>query len=1043
MLSKRQRGGFLFCALSNCKEDPDADADAVRPVEPRSWEVVPPEEDYRRQEVVGKLPVERIRHDLNKALEKTQVVVVSGGTGSGKSTQLPQFLVDDWRQGSGGGALGRPPAVIVTQPRRIAAVSIAQRVAWERNEDIGWGVGYSIRGKRLQAEAHDGTMEFVTTGTLLRRVINDPFLQRYSVVVLDEVHERDLMTDFLLILIREVLPRRPDLRVVLMSATLDVGTFARYFKGCAVLEVPSGPRFPVEEVYLDSGFFASFPATSRLLQLEQQGRFDSDLANSAQEDKKVKLVEQINESRQSNAGFEETWREYCDEDLNGKYDPEKHSFSQLLEFMASQGIKAFAGKRRLQNYEDAFNRDDNADPGQAVALELNLLTGSMPYWGSDTNDRSILDVAQTTIMKLVPEMLRAAETAVPGDEVEGVAVKGSLLCFLPGWGEIRYLADSLSKESNMWIVPLHSTLPQEEQQLVFKEAPDGKIKVILATSIAESSVTINDVTVVVDAGLVREMTFDPHRKMSAMDLVWTSQSSAIQRKGRSGRVRNGRVFRLYSRDQFACLPWRSAPEIQRVDLARTCLQAIVLRREPRAFLEAALDPPRIAAVEEAMSELVKLEALQEGNPPLMTPVGEILGRMPMDPRLARAAMMGSIFGLPKLTAMMLVVAGDRTPFNMPLERRKESLAKQRTFCNWSDPFSALRALQQWERASQEYGLSEARRWSNFNYLNQRKVMSLSRASFQLLRDMQFSGLLGETFLEEDQPDCAGDQFDGVGSIFEEDQAVSLEGAGEEAWFASLRDDFDAEFEDEPLLAGLLCSAFPGNLAHFTSRNGKSSWYRTQNLGKALLSKQSVNAAAGAGEDDQADLDEAYQEYADSEPGSRPWVLFGELTVNNGMGSLRNSTVMEPWQVALFGGRDVQLDEHAIMTEDPTSTLQIDRWLDLKGPKKSIQLALGLRQELREAVMWQALAVTQDPVAAAVMQRVRTFFKILRDLITGRDLDELDLDFMRTWQPPEIHERTPDKEELQGKNVVELRAILKELGLKVSGRKHELVQRSVE
>ncbi|CAE8613540.1 unnamed protein product [Polarella glacialis] len=531
--------------------------------------------------------------------------------------------------------------------------------------------------------------------------------------------------------------------------------------------------------------------------------------------------------------------------------------------------------------------------------------------------------------------------------------------------------------------------------------------------------------------------------MSAMDLVWTSQSSAIQRKGRSGRVRNGRVFRLYSRDQFACLPWRSAPEIQRVDLARTCLQAIVLRREPRAFLEAALDPPRIAAVEEAMSELVKLEALEEGNPPLMTPVGEILGRMPMDPRLARAAMMGSIFGLPKLTAMMLVVAGDRTPFNMPLERRKESLAKQRTFCNWSDPFSALRALQQWERASQEYGLSEARRWSNFNYLNQRKVMSLSRASFQLLRDMQFSGLLGETFLEEDQPDCAGDQFDGVGSIFEEDQAVSLEGAGEEAWFASLRDDFDAEFEDEPLLAGLLCSAFPGNLAHFTSRNGKSSWYRTQNLGKALLSKQSVNAAAGAGEDDQADLDEAYQEYADSEPGSRPWVLFGELTVNNGMGSLRNSTVMEPWQVALFGGRDVQLDEHAIMTEDPTSTLQIDRWLDLKGPKKSIQLALGLRQELREAVMWQALAVTQDPVAAAVMQRVRTFFKILRDLITGRDLDELDLDFMRTWQPPEIHERTPDKEELQGKNVVELRAILKELGLKVSGRKHELVQRCVE
>eukprot|EP00930_Biecheleria_cincta_P019174 TRINITY_DN14707_c0_g3_i1.p1 TRINITY_DN14707_c0_g3~~TRINITY_DN14707_c0_g3_i1.p1 ORF type:complete len:1410 (+),score=327.38 TRINITY_DN14707_c0_g3_i1:197-4426(+) len=997
----------------------NAEADSPPKIEHRNWEVVPPEEDYRRQEVVGKLPVEKIRVDLNKALEETQVVIVSGGTGSGKTTQLPQFLVDDWREGSGTGALRRPPALVVTQPRRIAAVSIAQRVAWERNEDLGWGVGYSIRGDRVQAQAPDGTMEFVTVGTLLARVMNDPFLQRYSVIVLDEVHERDLMTDFLLILIKEILPKRPDLRLVLMSATLDVGTFARYFQCCQVLEVPSGSRFPVEEIYLDSSFFDDTKGASQLLRMEEQGRRDMDVTTAEEGQRKAQLVDQINEKRHQSSDYERRWQEFCDAELEGDYEPAKHEFSELLEFLSSEGFKAFAGRRRLQDIEDAekaaaivgdegFDDDGHQQDVRSKRRSASLATGSMPWWGSDTNDFTYLEVAEALIRKVVPELLQAPLECADEGFGDTAVARGSLLCFLPGWGEIKNLAERLADCQDIWVLPLHSTLPQEEQQLVFEAPPEGQVKVILATSIAESSVTINDVTVVVDSGLIREMRYDAKRRLSAMDTVCASQSNAIQRKGRAGRVRRGKVFRLYSRAQFECLPWRSSPEMQRVDLSRTCLQAILLRREPREFLQAAPDAPHVADIEEAMWELASIDAIENGTPPLMTPLGEVIARMPLDPRLGRAVMMGAIFGLPKLTAMMLVVAGERTPFIMPAAKRNESLHKQRLFCNWSDTFSALRALQQWEQTAQERGIGCSRRWSNYNYVNQRKIMGLSRSAFQLLKDMQLSGLLGEDFSldEEFQLQCPGNQFDGVASIFEDESFLGAGGGGfaesdQEEWLLALND-HDADYEDEPLLAGLLCSSFPGNLAKFQKLKGSSSWYRTRNMSRTILHKSSVNSHASASSPDDGEepdpLEVPDEEYADSQPGNRPWLLYTDLTVSNSVGFLRNATVMEPWQVALFGG--------ARASSRPTpEVLELDGWLQIRSNERSLDIAQALREEIKQAVMWQALAVTQDETAVNMLARAKIFFRFLRAMITGRQLSQEDIDLLESWELPAFEDST--------------------------------------
>ena len=197
------------------------------------------------------LPIKTIRQDLLDALRTNQVVVVSGGTGSGKSTQCPQYILEDAIL-NGRGAETR---IVVTQPRRIAAISVAERVAAERDERLGNSVGYAVRFNRELPREAGGSIEFVTTGVLLRRLVNDPTLEGVSHVLIDEVHERDVDTDFLLVLLKDLLTKKPQLRVLLMSATLDADSFGTYFSQITghvpVMSVPTQPRYPVEMIYLE------------------------------------------------------------------------------------------------------------------------------------------------------------------------------------------------------------------------------------------------------------------------------------------------------------------------------------------------------------------------------------------------------------------------------------------------------------------------------------------------------------------------------------------------------------------------------------------------------------------------------------------------------------------------------------------------------------------------------------------------------------------------------------------------------------------------
>lgn len=415
---------------------------AILRLEARKRSVSPEFAEQRR--VRQSLPAWRERQKIVGFVSNHRVVVLTGETGCGKTTQVPQYVLEDAElQGS-----GAEVHIVVTQPRRIAAISVAERVAWERGETLGKSVGYAIRLESSPPRPR-GSILYCTTGILLHRLQRADGLVGVSHVIIDEVHERDVDTDFLLVVIRELLNHSPTLRVVVMSATLDASIFTRYFGGCPLVNIP-GMTHPVRVYNLDD-----------LPQL--MGRFH------------------LPALRQAHGG--------------------------------------------------SLDEED-------VDIDL---TVSVIVWIS--------------------------QVFAQGD--------GAILCFLPGWDTITIVRDRLLKvraSRFMMIVPLHSQLPAGEQRAAFARAPFGMRKVVLATNIAETSVTIDDVVYVVDSGKIKEKQYDVSRNLTTMRVQWTSQASARQRQGRAGRVQPGFCFQLFTQTTFLNMLEHQIPEMQRVPLEELCLQ---------------------------------------------------------------------------------------------------------------------------------------------------------------------------------------------------------------------------------------------------------------------------------------------------------------------------------------------------------------------------------------------------------------------------------------------------------------------------------------
>lgn len=562
--------------------------------------------------------------------------------------------------------------------------------------------------------------------------------------------------------------------------------------------------------------------------------------------------------------------------------------------------------------------------------------------------------------------------------VDDDAVPGSVLCFLPGWAEIRNCQEQLEhldhRTEKLWVLPLHSTLPKADQELIFKRPPAGKMKVILGTNIAESSVTIDDVVVVIDSGLIREVSYDPVRHLSVLETCWVSQSSAIQRMGRAGRVRKGKVYRFFSRVQLEQAPWRTTPEMQRVELTSTCLQALALRREARDFLGRAPDPPSHAAVETALEELLQLGALclpegerteaseVDGMRERMMPLGDALSRMTPSPKLSRMLITSTLFGAVDVACMLAaVIAAPRRVFVSPPGKRKESVACVRGFSATSDVLAAYEACKGYEGWKMARGEAYASRWASDLFLVPKRLSGLLQTRDMYFEELQRAGLV--TYADRRglwgslPPSAAAWKSPSAWEGNEEAQEAWGDDEGAAAASAAAAVDMETastaastmEADDggmSELVKAFLVAAYPESVA-LRRRLGMAKHHTPTGL-EAIIAPQSVNAPPKINKASIA----AAKEGGPGEGRMASWWSYGQMHISNRQGFLRSTTLIDPYHVALFGGLTTTVDDQGALRE-------VDGWIELRGQRSTLRTMAKLRECMTRCIHLRAL----EPFAA--------------------------------------------------------------------------------
>ena len=537
--------------------------------------------DHQLKITYPDLPVTARRDELAAAIMANQVVVVAGETGSGKTTQLPKICLDIGRGSNG--IIGH------TQPRRLAARTVAQRIADELDTPLGDVVGYTVR---FTDQVSDRTrIKLMTDGILLAEIQRDRRLRRYDTLILDEAHERSLNIDFLLGYLTELLPRRPDLKVIITSATIDPQRFSAHFGDAPIVEV-SGRTYPVEVRY-----------------------------------------------------------------------------------------------RPLEPDAAADDGDDPDDPDHDVVHRI----------------------APRDQTEAIIDAVHELDREQPGD----------VLVFLSGEREIRDTADALRAEElrNTEVLPLFARLPTAEQQKVFQ--PHTGRRIVLATNVAETSLTVPGIRYVIDPGTARISRYSRRTKVQRLPIEPISQASARQRAGRCGRLSDGICIRLYSERDFDARPVFTDPEILRTNLAAVLLQMAALRLgdvERFPFL----DPPDRRAVRDGVALLQELGAFDASG--AITDVGRRLAQLPLDPRLGRMILQAQQEGCVREVLVIAAALSIPDPRERPSDAEEAARQKHARFADEHSDFIGFVNLWNYLRAQRkELSGNQFRRMCREEYLHYLRI----------------------------------------------------------------------------------------------------------------------------------------------------------------------------------------------------------------------------------------------------------------------------------------------------------------------------------
>ncbi|KAL0657662.1 hypothetical protein Bca4012_078247 [Brassica carinata] len=622
-------------------------------------------QDYWEKSVEGQrmlecrrcLPAYKQRDVVLSAISQNQVIVVSGETGCGKTTQIPQFILESEVEANRGALCN----IICTQPRKISAMSVSERVACERGEPLGESVGYKVRLEGVRGR--DTRLLFCTTGILLRRLLVDRSLRGVTHVIVDEIHERGMNEDFLLIILKDLLPRRPELKLILMSATLDAELFSSYFGGAGVIHIP-GFTYPVRSYFLED--------------ILEMSRY------------RLTPYNQIDDY-----GLERLWK------MN-KQIPRKRK-SQIASVV-----------------EDALRAADFKEFSPETRESLSC-------WNPDCIGFNLIESL----------LCHICENERPG----------GILVFMTGWDDISSLKDKLQihpifgNPNRVMLLACHGSMASFEQRLIFEEPASGVRKIVLATNIAETSITINDVAFVIDCGKAKETSYDALNNTPCLLPSWISKVSAQQRRGRAGRVQPGQCYHLYPKCVYDAFAEYQLPEILRTPLQSLCLQIKSLNFGTISeFLSRALQSPELLAVQKAIEYLKIIGALDETEQ--LTALGRYLAKLPMEPKLGKMLILGAILGC--LDPILTVAAGlsVRDPFLTPLDKKDLAEAAKSQFSrDHSDHLALVRAYEGYKRAEEEAGVYDYC-WKNFlSIQSMRAIDSLRKEFFSLLKD---TGLIDGT-----------------------------------------------------------------------------------------------------------------------------------------------------------------------------------------------------------------------------------------------------------------------------------------------------------